>query len=158
LNDVLVRRTGIPITLAIIYMHVGRRAGLWLEGINFPGHYLVRCKGLLGDAAPSENLVLDPSHGGVVLTDRDCRRLLEKHAGNDVPYWGSLLELALDVDKYVRMLQNLIRAFASHCSYWQACDVTSLLLALRLRAINEPRARGLLTYQLGRYHAALADL
>jgi regulator of sirC expression with transglutaminase-like and TPR domain len=158
LNDVLVRRTGIPITLAIVYMHVGRRAGLWLEGINFPGHYLVRCKGLLGDAAPTEDLVLDPFHGGVILTDRDCRRLLEKHAGHDVRFARSLLMPAFKLETLVRMLLNLKRAFARRRSFRQAREATSLLLALDPSAITELRDRGLLSYQLGHYNAALSDL
>lgn len=158
LNDVLVRRTGVPLTLAIVYMHVGRRAGLWLEGINFPGHYLVRCKGLLGDAAPTEDLVLDPFHGGVVLTDRDCRRLLEKHAGNDARFARSLFVPAFKLDTLVRMLLNLKRAFARRRSFRQARETTSLLLALDPSAITELRDRGLLSYQLGHYNAALEDL
>ena len=43
LNEVLDRRTGIPITLALVYMEVARRAGMRVEGVNFPGHFLVRC-------------------------------------------------------------------------------------------------------------------
>ena len=46
LNEVLDRRTGIPITLALIYIEVARRAGLRAEGVNFPGHFLVRALGL----------------------------------------------------------------------------------------------------------------
>src|SRR5262245_36091198 len=48
LNEVLDRRTGIPITLALIYMEVARRAGVHVEGINFPGHFLVRCPAPVG--------------------------------------------------------------------------------------------------------------
>ena len=47
LNEVLDRRTGIPISLAVVYMEVARRAGLQVEGVNFPGHFLVRCQGLI---------------------------------------------------------------------------------------------------------------
>src|SRR5688572_20990348 len=45
LNEVLERRTGIPITMSVVYMEVARRAGLRIDGVNFPGHFLVRCKG-----------------------------------------------------------------------------------------------------------------
>ena len=158
LNDVITRRTGIPITLAVVYMHVGRRAGLWLEGVNFPGHYLVRCKGLLGDAAPTEDLVLDPFHGGVVLTERDCRRLFEKHAGDDVRFTRSMLVPAFKLETLVRVLLNLKRAFARRRSFRQARETSSLLLALDPGSLTELRDRGLLSYQLGHYNAALGDL
>ena len=158
LNDVLVRRTGIPITLSIIYMHVGRRVGLWLEGINFPGHFLVRCKGMLGETAPSEDLILDPFHGGIVLTERDCARLLSRHAGDDARFDRLLLAPAFKAQILVRMLVNLKRAYARLRSFAQAHAVSDVALALDPTSITEIRDRGLLSYQMGHFNAALADL
>jgi regulator of sirC expression with transglutaminase-like and TPR domain len=158
LNDVLVRRTGIPITLAVVYMHVGRRAGLWLEGINFPGHYLVRCKGRLGDVAPTDDLVLDPFHGGIVLTERDCRRLLDKEADEEIRFSRALLAPAFKLETLVRMLLNLKRSFARRRSFRQAREASSLLLELDPGMLHELRDRGLLSYQLGHFNAALTDL
>jgi regulator of sirC expression with transglutaminase-like and TPR domain len=158
LNDVIARRTGIPITLSIIYLHVGRRVGLWLEGINFPGHFLVRCKGMLGDAAPTEDLILDPFHGGIVLTERDCARMLTRHAGEHARFDRGLLAPAFKKDILVRMLVNLKRAYARLRSFAQARDVSDLLLALDPTSLTELRDRGLLAYQMGQYGAALADL
>lgn len=158
LNDVLVRRTGIPITLSIIYMHVGRRVGLWLEGVNFPGHFLVRCKGMLGDAAPTEDLILDPFHGGIVLTERDCARLLRRHAGEGARFDRVLLAPAFKAQILVRMLVNLKRAYARLRSFSRARDVSDLVLALDPTSLTELRDRGLLSYQMGHYGVALADL
>ncbi len=158
LNDVLTRRTGIPITLSVVYMHVGRRAGLWLEGVNFPGHFLVRCKGLLGDAAPTEDLILDPFHGGIVLTERDCARLLSKHAGSDSRFDRVLLAPAFKAQILVRMLVNLKRSYAKLRSFARARDVSDLLLALDPASLTELRDRGLLSYQMGHFGVALADL
>jgi regulator of sirC expression with transglutaminase-like and TPR domain len=139
-------------------MHVGRRVGLWLEGVNFPGHYLVRCKGLFGDASPTDDLLLDPFHGGIVLSERDCRRMLEKHAGQDVRFTRALLGPAFKTETLVRMLLNLKRAFARLRSFRQAREVSSLLLALDPGSVTELRDRGLLSYQLGHFGEALADL
>ncbi len=158
LNDVLVRRTGIPITLSIIFMHVGRRVGLWLEGVNFPGHFLVRCKGMLGDAAPTEDLILDPFHGGIVLTERDCARLLRRHAGEGARFDRALLAPAFKAQILVRMLVNLKRAYARLRSFSKARDVSDLVLALDPTSLTELRDRGLLSYQMGHYGVALADL
>jgi regulator of sirC expression with transglutaminase-like and TPR domain len=158
LNDVLVRRTGIPITLSIIYMHIGRRVGLWLEGVNFPGHFLVRCKGMLGDAAPTEDLILDPFHGGIVLTERDCARLLKRHAGDSARFDRLLLAPTFKVQILVRMLVNLKRAYAKLRSYGRARDVADLVLALDPTSLTELRDRGLLSYQMGHFGVALADL
>lgn len=158
LNEVLTRKTGLPITLSIVYMHVGRRVGLWLEGVNFPGHFLVRCKGLLGDARPTEDLILDPFHGGIVLTERDCARLLTRHAGDGARFDRALLAPAFKAQILVRMLVNLKRAYARLRSFSRARDVADLLLALDPTSLTELRDRGLLSYQLGQYGIALADL
>ena len=73
------RRTGIPITLALLYMEVARRAGLHVEGINFPGHFLLRCPARRG-LPYSEDLIIDAFHGGALLSEDACRELL-RHAG-----------------------------------------------------------------------------
>src|SRR5260370_31265911 len=69
LNEVLDRRTGIPITLALLYMEVARRADLDVQGINFPGHFLLRCPARRG-LAYSEDLTIDAFHGGALLAVR----------------------------------------------------------------------------------------
>src|SRR5687768_13108014 len=69
LNEVLERRTGIPITLSLVYMEVGRRAGLHVEGVNFPGHFLVRIPDKTGSGRASR-LIIDPFHGGALLSEQ----------------------------------------------------------------------------------------
>src|SRR5215471_14644399 len=75
LNDVLDRRTGIPITLSAVAMAVGRRAGLHIAGVGLPGHFVA--KAVKGD----EEVLFDPFHGGRALTPEKCRRLVEQATG-----------------------------------------------------------------------------
>src|SRR5580765_56767 len=82
LNQVLDRRTGIPITLALLYMEVARRAGLDVQGINFPGHFLLRCPARRGPPY-SEDLIIDAFHGGALLSAEACHELLRRHSGED---------------------------------------------------------------------------
>src|SRR5947208_16190035 len=82
LNEVLDRRTGIPITLALLYMEVARRASLHVDGINFPGHFLVRCPARRG-LPYSRDLIIDAFHGGALLSEDACRELLRRHSGDD---------------------------------------------------------------------------
>src|SRR5205085_4559389 len=93
LNEVLDRRTGIPITLALLYMEIARRAGLHVEGINFPGHFLVRCRARHG-LQYSEDLIIDAFHGGALLSEDACRELLRRHAGDEVEFELHLLRRA----------------------------------------------------------------
>jgi regulator of sirC expression with transglutaminase-like and TPR domain len=154
LNEVLERRTGIPLTLSIVYLEVARRAGLPVDGINFPGHFLVRCT----DAGTGHHLVIDPFHAGALLSEHNCRLLLRKHVGSEVAFSRSLLAPATRLQILVRMLLNLKRIYVHMRSLPQARDVTELLLAITPSALSELRDRGLLAYQLNDVSGALRDL
>ena len=156
LNEVLERRTGIPITLSVVYMEVARRAGLRVDGVNFPGHFLVRCKA--PERRPATGLIIDPFHRGAVLSEHDCRMLLQRHVGPEVAFSRSLLSSATRSQVITRMLLNLKRLYVHMRSFPQARDVTDLLLAITPSALSELRDRGLLAYHLNDVTSALRDL
>ncbi|MDA1185754.1 MAG: transglutaminase-like domain-containing protein [Acidobacteria bacterium] len=156
LNQVIDRRTGIPITLSIVYLEVAWRAGLPIHGVNFPGHFLV--------SVPDDTdrghgrLIVDPFHTGTLLSEHDCRLLLQKHVGSEVAFDASLLAPATRQEIIVRMLLNLKRLYVHMRSFPQARDVTELLVAITPSAISELRDRGLLAYHLNDFTSALRDL
>ena len=156
LNEVLDRRTGIPITLSVVYMEVGRRAGLQVDGVNFPGHFLVRFPEPAGRGP--RGLIVDPFHAGALLSEHDCRMLLQKHVGSEVAFSRSLLAPATRPQIIVRMLLNLKRIYVHMRSFPQARDITELLLAMTPSALSELRDRGLLGYHLNDITGALRDL
>jgi regulator of sirC expression with transglutaminase-like and TPR domain len=156
LNQVLDRRLGIPITLSIVYMEVGRRAGLDIDGVNFPGHFLVRVPD--GGGRRRRGLIVDPFHAGALLSEHGCRTLLEQHAGSEVAFSRSLMAPATRAQIIERMLLNLKRIYMHMRSFPQARDVTELLLALTPSALGELRDRGLLAYHLNDISGALRDL
>jgi regulator of sirC expression with transglutaminase-like and TPR domain len=151
---VLDLKTGIPITLAVVYMEVARRAGLRTDGINFPGHFLVRA---YHDADAADGLVVDPYHDGTILTEQDCRELLTRH-GDEVSYTPDLLAAATTRQVLVRMLVNLKRLYIKNRSFPQARLVTHTLLELSPSSLAELRDRGLLSYHLHDYASAMRDL
>jgi regulator of sirC expression with transglutaminase-like and TPR domain len=156
LNEVLERRTGIPITLSLVYMEVARRAGLQVDGVNFPGHFLVRCPEI--SSRSGSGLIIDPFHGGALLSEQDCRLLLQRHVGSEVAFNRSLLAPATRPQIIVRMLLNLKRIYVHMRSFPQARVVTELLLAITPSALSELRDRGLLAYHLNDVTGALRDL
>ncbi len=160
LNNVIDRRKGIPITLALVYIEVSRRAGLRIDGVNFPGHFLLRVHPGGPDAVSGagEQVIVDPFHGGSILSELDCRKLLRSHAGDEVPFDRRLLARATKPEIIVRMLVNLKRIYVRMRSFPQAHAITELLLALDPSATTELRDRGLLAYHLNDYPAALRDL
>ena len=160
LNEVLDRRTGIPITLAVIYIEVARRAGVHVEGINFPGHFLVRCPARRG-LGRMEDLIIDAHHGGALLSADACLTMYRKHAetGPDVPIpEARLFARAAKPQIMKRMLLNLKQVYVAMHSFPQARDVTELMLAVDPSALSELRDRGLLAYQLNDFSGALRDL
>jgi regulator of sirC expression with transglutaminase-like and TPR domain len=157
LNEVIDRRTGIPITLSVLYVEVARRAGVSADGVNFPGHFLVRVPNVGMKAGGG--LIVDPFHRGAILTERDCRQLLKRqHAGSEVNFGRSLLATASRQQVIVRMLINLKRLYVHMGSFPQARQVIELLLAVNPTALGELRDRALLAYQLNDVTSALHDL
>lgn len=100
LNDVLDRRTGIPITLALVITEVCKRAGVEAQGVSFPGHFLVR------SPAPNGLYVADPFEGKL-MTQADLRNLLARTTGTPRDPDARMLEPATSRQILVRMLNNL---------------------------------------------------
>jgi regulator of sirC expression with transglutaminase-like and TPR domain len=157
LNEVLDRRTGIPITLALVYLEVARRASVDVEGVNMPGHFLLRARATPGSPF-TQDLLIDAHHGGAFLSEGACRELMRKHVGDEAVWDAHLLAHATKPQILARMLLNLKRVYVQMYSFPQARDITELMIAVDPSAFNELRDRGLLAYHLNDYSAALRDL
>jgi regulator of sirC expression with transglutaminase-like and TPR domain len=101
LNEVLDRKTGIPITLSIVYMEVARRIGFLLHGVGFPGHFLVKYQG------PRSTIVIDPFFQGRTLDADDLRQMLSAIHGRTVPLEDRHLNPVGTKQILVRVLHNL---------------------------------------------------
>jgi regulator of sirC expression with transglutaminase-like and TPR domain len=159
LNEVMDRRTGIPITLSLVYMEVARRAGLPVEGINFPGHFLLRCRAGRRQSY-AEDLIIDPFHGGALLShDLPASQPVERGSLPDsAPFESRLLPRATKQQILSRMLTNLKRVYVNMHSFPQARAIADMLIAVDPSAIGELRDRGLLAYNLKDFSGALRDL
>jgi regulator of sirC expression with transglutaminase-like and TPR domain len=106
LDRVLERRRGLPITLSVLAVHLGRHAGVPLHGIGFPGHFLVGMQ--LRDPTP---IVLDPFRGGRRLhgpaLDELLARATGRRAAPEQERWREYLQPASGREVVVRMLRNL---------------------------------------------------
>lgn len=152
LNQVLERRTGIPITLSIVYCEVGRRAGLAAQGIGFPGHFLVR----VGGESDQDTLV-DPFNGAVV-DEENCQELLDNMYGGQVPLGAEHLRPATAREIIIRLLRNLKGIYSQAHLHRRALAVVERILLLSPQDFDERRDRGALLVQLGRYAEAVTDL
>jgi len=160
LNEVIDRKTGIPITLAILYMEVGRRVGLPLEGVSFPGHFLVRLR-LRGGM-----LVLDPFTGGAAQSEAELRERLQRVIPEGVADNLPVAELPLDQflepaskrQILARVLRNLKGIYREADKPERMLDVLNRMLLVAPDASVELRDRGLVYQRLECYRAALKDL
>jgi regulator of sirC expression with transglutaminase-like and TPR domain len=152
LNDVLDRRLGIPITLSILYLEVGWRLGLPLEGVNFPGHFLVR---YVGEAIP---LLVDPFLGGQIRFEDEAQELLDRVYGGMVRLRQEFLQPAGKKDMLTRLLRNLKGIYLNERDDRRALAAIDRILLLRPTAAPELRDRGLLLARTGRVGEAIADL
>jgi regulator of sirC expression with transglutaminase-like and TPR domain len=152
LNEVLDRRTGIPITLSTVYLEVGRRIGLPLHGVGMPGHFLVKHVGR------DEEIVIDPFDGGGILSDADCQRRLDRVYSGKLGFERSMLAAVGTRQILTRTLTNLKAIYFNQQEYSKALSIIERLLILHPQAACEIRDRGLLSCQLKRYAEASADL
>ena len=158
LNEVMDRKKGIPITMAVVYIEIARRAGVRADGINFPGHFLVRALQDPHGGNPDEGLIVDPFHGGAILNEADCRLLLNRYMGEDAAFEPGLLARATRRQVVVRMLLNLKKLYVKMHSFPQARAATDALLALQPSSLADLRDRGLLAYHMNDFSRALRDL
>ena len=153
LNEVLERRTGIPITLSVIYMELGRKVGLPLQGVSFPGHFLVKC------AVPEGAVVLDPYSGGISLGLPDLQKRLREVQGGEVSraIVAELLVSASNKDIIVRLLRNLKAIYLREHKLDKALPVMNWIIATMPEQTPELRDRGMIYQELECPRAALTD-
>lgn len=153
LNEVLERRTGIPITLAIVLLGVARRAGLRAQGVSFPGHYLVRF-----ERAGSTPLIVDPFHGGRTMGLGELATLLRKALGDGAHLKPDHLRAATARATLVRVLQNLKAAHVARGDFARALLAATRIVELVPLEALPHRDRGALQAHLGALGGAIADL
>lgn len=124
LCDVLDRRTGIPISLSVLYLEVSRRVGVLAQGVNFPGHFLVRV------AIEDAWLFLDPFSGGRALTPADLELLLKKTTTPDAVLEPSVIAAASKRQILSRMLVNLAGIYGRNGDLPRSLDVLERLAIL----------------------------
>lgn len=154
LNEVLDRKLGIPITLSIVYMEIGWRVGLALEGVSFPGHFLVKSTTEDGD------VVLDPFSGGMPISEEDLVERLEERFGEEQARTAPLARLLTAAGKkdiLVRMLRNLKTIFLHQQEFHKALTTLNRILLVDPNLPEEVRDRAELHERLECFRPAVKD-
>ncbi len=155
LNEVLERQLGNPISLAMVQMEVARRLGVPLDGVSFPGHFLVRLP--IDDGV----LVMDPFNRGRPLDEAELRQRVRPHLGGEMPDDEALfhiLDPASHRSMLMRMLRNLHGVYVDQGDWERAVRCADRLLKLTPDDPEALRDRGLGYFKLGHRHGARQDL
>ena len=152
LNEVLERKLGIPITLALIYSEVARRVGLPLFGVGMPGHFLLKHYD-----ADGRQLILDPFSRGAQLTPQDCQRRLEQIYAGQMPMQPEFLAAVSKRQWLTRILNNLKTIYLSGRRFRKTLPVVDLILGIYPRSPEDVKQRAALRYNLGQMGRAMQD-
>lgn len=151
LNDVIERKSGIPISLTVLFVEVARRAGVEARGVGFPGHFLARVDDSEG------SVIVDPFAGGATLTRRDLVDLLKRVAGK-MKFQEAMLEPTPVRHIVARILMNLRGIYAAQGDYPRLLLVLDRLIDLLPDVTDELRDHGYLCAKLGAPRAAIENL
>jgi len=152
LNDVIERKLGIPISLSVVYIEVGRQLGLDLHGVSFPGHFLVKAVDELGE------LIIDPFNQGCILSIDDIRARLHQVYGEEMELQPELLKAADARQILSRMLRNLKNIYVGSSDWTRGLSTLDRILILEPKSSNELLERSGLYEKLECFQAALDDL
>ena len=155
LNEVVDRKLGIPISLAVIQIEVTRRLGLPLDGVSFPGHFLVRLP--VDDGI----LVLDPYNKGRPVSAEELRERASPHLGGQAPDDQQLLQILAPATHrmiLMRMLRNLKGLYTQAGDWERVARSADRLLKLSPDTAEAVRDRGLAYRELGYAKGAREDL
>lgn len=152
LNDVIDRRTGIPITLSVIYLEIAKRIDFSMEGIGMPGHFLIRPN------FEESGIFVDAFNQGEIMFEQDCLTKLQKLYKRQVTLEPNLLATVSNKRILARMLTNLKYIYLSNNQLSKSLDIISGILLLFPGNPKELRDRGLIYYQLDQPKQAYQDL
>jgi len=152
LHDVLDRRLGIPITLALVYMEVARRVGFQLFGVGMPGHFLVKHYDVDG-----HSILIDAFERGSIVTEDDCRQKLDSIYSGQVALQPEFLLPVTRRQMLTRILNNLRSIYLSQRDFRRAVQVVDLILVIYPRSPEDMKQRAVLRYNLNDFRGALSD-
>lgn len=152
LNDVIERRLGIPITLALVYLEVARRIDFPMVGVGMPGHFLIR------PDIPDTEIFIDTFNGGEIMFPQDCQQRLTQFYQQPVQLQPEFLATVSKRQILARMLANLKYIYLNQQELEKALAAVERILLLFPGAAIEVRDRGLLCYELGLSDQAANDL
>ncbi len=147
-NDVLDKKSGLPITISIIYVEVAKHVGLDLQLVGFPSHVLVKF---------NEELIIDPFYGGRILGAGELQEILDANLGG-LELVPEFLDSISEKKILVRMTRNLKNAYMQSYAFEKACLCMDLAMSLEAGVPEDARDMGIIKERLSDFESALSYL
>lgn len=149
LNEVISKKSGIPITMSILYVEIAKKIGLELRICGFPSHVVVKY---------NEEMILDPFGGGRLLTIEDLEEILYQNFGEEIEFSPEFLDELPEDKILVRIIRNLKNSYAQSYAYEKALRCANMILAVEPESPDEIRDKGIILERLQKYDLALDHL
>ncbi len=148
-NEVIDKKSGLPITISVIYVEVARHVGLDLQIVGFPSHVLVKY---------GEELIIDPFYGGRVLGVEELQQILDLNFGGEVEFAPEFLDAISGERTLARIARNLKNSYMQSYAFEKAELCADLVTAMEQDVPEDVRDRGIIEEGLSRFEPALAHL
>lgn len=145
LNEVLQKKSGIPITMSILYVELAKRIGLDLRICGFPSHVVVK---------HNEEMILDPFGGGQLLSIEDLEEILYRNFGEEIEFSPEFLDELPEDKILIRIIRNLKNSYAQSYAYDKALRCADMILAVEQDSPDEIRDKGIILERLQKYDQA----
>ena len=149
LNEVIDKKTGLPITISILYAEVAKFIGLNLKIVGFPSHILVKY---------NEEMILDPFYDERLLDIDDLQEILDTNYGGEVEFKSEFLDEITSEQILVRLTRNLKNSYVQSFVYDKALRCVNMVLAIEPESPEDIRDKGILEERLLNYDSALKYL
>ena len=148
-NEVIDKKSGLPITVSIIYVTIAKHIGLDLQIVGFPSHIIVKFK---------EELIIDPFYGGRVLGVEELQQILDMNFGGEIEFVPEFLDSISDKKTLVRMTRNLKNSYMQSYAFEKADLCVDLVMGLEQNVPEDIRDKGIIEERLSRFESALLHL
>ena len=156
LNIVLEKRTGIPITLSLIYIHLASFMDFKLHPVNFPSHFLVK---YILDEDSDESIVIDPFNKGRIMDDYVLQDLLNKaYPRSTISLSNDLMKKTNSIQITIRILNNLKNGYMEVDDLNKIMKINEMILSLDSTSSEALRDKGIILYRNKEYQQALEIL
>lgn len=148
LNEVIDKKSGLPITISILYVEIAKYLGLDIQIVGFPSHVIVKYK----------DFIIDPFHGGRILQIEDLQQILDVNFGGELDFSPDFLNAISQQKILIRIVRNLKNSYMQSYAFEKALLCVEMVMVFEKNAAQDIRDKGIIEEKLEHFQSALKHL